>query len=140
MSNSFENKPNSEALAEKAQEYVQKSIGEVLLDKDVVQAAIEEYDESSDAMWDKIEEHVMLDLLREHGVELSEKEQDQLHGAEHIDINDQDSIEKKAVLDKKEDMLNKLGMEYSGIDIKELIKKTIGAVGDETDIEKLRLE
>ena len=140
MSNSFENKPNSEALAEKAQEYVQKSIGEVLLDKDVVQAAIEEYDESSDAMWDKIEEHVMLDLLREHGVELSEKEQDQLHGAEHIDINDQDSIEKKAALDKKGDMLNKLGMEYSGIDIKELIKKTIGAVGDETDIEKLRLE
>ena len=140
MSNNFENRPNSEALVEKAQEYVQKSIGEVLLDKDVVQAAIEEYDESSDAMWDKIEEHVMLDLLREHGVELSEKEQDQLHGAEHIDINDQDSIEKKAVLDKKEDMLNKLGMEYSGIDIKELIKKTIGAVGDETDIEKLRLE
>jgi hypothetical protein len=82
----------------------------------------------------------MLDLLREHGVELSEKEQDQLHGAEHIDINDQDSIEKKAALDKKGDMLNKLGMEYSGIDIKELIKKTIGAVGDETDIEKLRLE
>ena len=52
---------------------------------------------------------------------------------------------KEAVLEEAGDLINAINLGYitkSDIqaDIKELIKKTIGAVGDETDIEKLRLE
>lgn len=130
----LENRPNYEALKQQAEKYAREAIDMVLHDKAVVQEALDVYNEGIESgqkmpnalyeMYQKILEHSVKQLLKDHGVELSPDEESEVE-----EIHPDKQREMDAIVD-----------EYAGygLDLDKLLMETIGGDNSENDIERLK--
>ena len=145
MPNPFEGKPNADALAKKALENAQQSIDAVLTNKKAIKEALDAYktdgttmNDVFDAICSKLEEQVALHLLREHGVKIdNEAEAERI--ADYDPSGGDNNVSKEGGgIAEKAAMLDKLGHEYSGVNIHQLIKDAIGGNGGRESVERLQ--